>query len=956
MNAERWQQIDELFDAVLEIPETERAQFLSEKSGGDDDLKNEVLSLLKAQSDADKFMEKSAMNLMGKALANEQSDFFDSSLYNKTLGNYRIEKPLGAGGMGEVYLAQDTKLNRKVALKILPKEFVSDEERVKRFEIEARAVSALNHPYIVTVYDVGKVDNVNYIATEFVEGKTVRELIGDDLSLKETLSIISQTTEALAAAHKAGIIHRDIKPENIMVRPDGYVKVLDFGLAKLTETDLQNNNLTAQTMKGAVLGTLGYMSPEQVIGDKIDHRTDLWSVGVVLYEMLTGKNPFKSENRQATFNSILSFEPPPVSELNAKLPIELDRILSKALEKDAEMSYQTASDLRADLKRVRREIDSSPSLRSGTLTQRLKGAEKQRNFLLLPLALLLIILTGAGIWFFISRYGRAIPAEDWGKATNLQLTEQAGTEYFPSLAPDGKSFVYTRESDGDLDLFWQRIGGKNPVNLTKDFPANDTQPAFSPDGERIAFRSEREQGGIFVMGATGENARRVCDFGYHPAWSPDAKEIAVSTAEQDLPNLRNATPSSIWIVNVESGAKRMLVESDAMQPAWSPDGKRVAYWFMQAQGGKREVAVISASGGEPVIVSRDGTINWNPVWSPDGRFLYYDSDRNGNMNFWRVAVDEKSGAVLGEPEAVVTPTKYSRHLAFSADGKRMIYVQTDIKSNIQAINFDAKTEKPIGDLFWITGGDRQISRAELSPDGRQFVVRLLRRTQDDIVLINRDTGEIRDLTDDEAFDRYPRWSPDGKKIAFISDRGGSHEIWTINADGSNPKQVTFTNSKGATFPHWSADGTQILYRLNRQNFIVDLSKDLNEQKPVQLPDPPNNGKFTVWDWSPDGKMLVGTFSDGMHGTGIYNFSTKSYEVVSEFEEILMWLPDSRRVTFASKGKVYILNVFTKKVSEIPLRSSDSIRAASVSRDGSLLYFTSVSSESDVWMLDNSQSQ
>jgi len=286
----------------------------------------------------------------------------------------------------------------------------------------------------------------------------------------------------------------------------------------------------------------------------------------------------------------------------------------------------------------------------------------------------------------------------------------------------------------------------------------------------------------------------------------------------------------------------------------------------------------------------------------------------------------------------------------------MIYVQTDIKSNIQAINFDAKIEKPIGDLFWITGGDRQISRAELSPDGRQFVVRLLRRTQDDTVLINRDTGEIRDLTDDEAFDRYPRWSPDGKKICFISDRGGSHEIWTINADGSNPKQITFTNSKGAAFPHWSADGSQILYRFNRQNYIVDLNKDWNEQKPIQLPDPPNNGKFTVWDWSPDGKLLAGSFSDGLRGMGIYNFSSKRYEVVSEFEEVPMWLPDSHQVTFASKGKVYILNVLTRKVSELPIRSSDSIRAASVSRDGSLLYFTSVSSESDVWMLDNSQSQ
>ncbi len=954
MNAARWKQIDELFDAVLEMPSERREDFLSEKCIGDDDLKREVLSLLKAQTSADKFMENSAMNLMAKEIVNDRTEIF--SLVGKVFGTYKIEKPLGAGGMGEVYLAHDDKLNRKVALKILPAEFLAEAERVKRFKREARMISALNHPYIVTIYDVGSADGINYIATEYVEGETVRDLIKRGVDLKQTLSVVSQTCEALAAAHAAGIIHRDIKPENIMIRPDGFVKVLDFGLAKLNEHAEFQQSLANYTMKGILIGTPAYMSPAQVSDEKVDHRTDLWSVGVVLFEMLTGKNPFKGETRQDTFQKILLEQPPPISESNKKLPAELDAILSKALEKDADVSYQTASDIRADLKRVRREIDSSPSLRSSSSTQRRKEtALTQRNFLLLPFVFLLLLLIGAGTWFFVSYYRQANYVADWGKATSVQLTEQAGTEYFPSLAPDGKSFVYTSESDGDLDLFWQRIGGKNPVNLTKDFPANDTEPAFSPDGERIAFRSEREPSGIYVMGATGENARRVCDFGYHPAWSPDGKEVAVSTAEKDLPNLRNATPSSLWIVNVESGAKRMLIESDAMQPAWSPDGKRIAYWFMQPQSGKRDVAVISASGGEPVIISKDGTINWNPVWSPDGKFLYYDSDRKGNMNFWRVRIDEASGAATSEPEAVASQSKYSRHLAFSADGKRMIYVQTDIKSNIQAVNFDAKTEKPLGDLFWITNGDRQISRAELSPDGRQFVVRIVRRTQDDIVLINRATGEIRDLTNDTAFDRYPRWSPDGKKIAFISDRGGSHEIWTIDADGTNPKQVTFTNSKGATFPHWSADGNRMLFRFNQQNFIFDLNKDWNEQKPSALPALPNNGKFTAWDWSPDGKMLIGTFSDGLHGTGIYSFASNRYEPVSEMEEIPMWLPDSRRITFASKGKVYILDVVTKKMSEIPLRSSDEIRNSGVSRDGSLLYFTSVSSESDIWMLDNSPS-
>ncbi|MEJ7846880.1 MAG: protein kinase [Pyrinomonadaceae bacterium] len=949
MNPERWKQIDDLLDAVLDIPNERRAEFLSEKCNGDDDLKREVLSLLGAQKESDRFLENSAMNLMAKEIASDRTEVL--SYVGREFGTYKIEKAIGAGGMGEVYLAHDEKLKRKVALKILPAEFIADAERIRRFEREARMISALNHPYIVTIHDVGSADGINYIATEFVEGETVRELINRGAGVKQTLSIVSQTCEALEAAHKAGIIHRDIKPENIMLRPDGFVKVLDFGLAKLNEHAEIHQSLTNYTMKGVIIGTPVYMSPQQVSDEKVDHRTDLWSVGVVLYEMLTGKNPFKGDSRQATFQKILSEQPPLVSQLDGKLPIELDAILSKALEKDTDVSYQTALDLRADLKRVRREIDSSPSLRSGSLTQRRESPNPKSKFLYIPITAVLLILIGAGAWFLVSRNRKAVYDADWGRATNIQLTEQAGTEFFPSLAPDGKSFIYTRESGGGLDLFWQRIGGKNPTNLTKEFPGDDTEPAFSPDGELIAFRSDREPTGIYVMGATGENARRVGDFGHHPSWSPDGKEIAVSTAGRDLPNLRNATPSSIWIINIESGAKRMLIESDGTQPAWSPDGKKIAYWFMQPQGGKRDVAVISASGGEPVIVSKDGVINWNPVWSPDGKFLYFVSDRGGNMNFWRVAVDDASGAPLGEPEAVVSPSKYSRHLGFSSDGTRMIYVQTDNKSNIQAINFDVKSRKTIGDLFWITAGDRLISRAELSPDGQQFVVRLVRRTQDDIVLINRKTGEISDLTEDEAFDRYPRWSPDGRKIAFISDRGGSHEIWTIDAAGTNPKQVTFTNSKGATFPHWSPDGTRMLFRLDQQNFIIDLNKSWDEQTPTVLPDPPNNAKFTVWDWSPDGKTMVGSFSGGWQGIGTYSLDSPRYEKISDLEEIPMWLPDSRHITFSRNGKVYILDTVTKKIEEIPVASSGVIRSASVSRDGSLLYFTTVSNESDIWLLD-----
>jgi serine/threonine protein kinase/sugar lactone lactonase YvrE len=958
MNRDRWRQIDELLDAVLEMSENERAGFLAKKCGRDVSLKREVLSLLEAQRETERFMENSAMNVMAKELAQNRTEIF--SLIGKEFGTYKIEKPIGAGGMGEIYLAYDSKLNRKVALKILPAEYTSNDERLKRFELEARAISCLNHPNIVTIYDVGNFDGINYIATEFIAGETVRDLINRRADLRETLSVIGQACEALAAAHDSGIIHRDIKPENIMVRPDGYVKVLDFGLAKLSPQPDSVHvaaavSATNHTQKGTFIGTLAYMSPEQIGDDNVGYRTDLWSLGVVFYEMLTGANPFKGENRQATMNAILNFNPPPVSESNPALPAALDRILEKALEKDAEISYQTASDFCADLKRARREFDSSASLRSNFLTARRRAVKTKSDFLLYVLAFLLVILSGFGIWYFAFRPVKS-DAVDWSKATNVHLTDQAGTEFYPSLAPDGKSFVYSGKAAENYDLYAQRIGGKNPQNLTADSAEDDKQPAFSPDGLRIAFRSERQPRGVYVMEATGENVRRVADFGFHPSWSPDGKEIVVSENGRDFPQVRNNTPSNLWRVNVATGEKRRIYEGDAEQPAWSPGGERVAFVFMQ-KGGRRDIATIPADGSAAaIVVTKDGSTNWCPVWSPDGKFLYYASDKNGNMNFWRVRLDEASGLITGEPEAVVAPSKYSHHLAFSGDGKRLIYVQTDRESNIYGAEFDAQTEKTIGEPFAITRGTREIGRARLSPDGKQFVVRLPRSTQDDIAIVSRDGKTWRDLTNDTAFDRYARWSPDGKRIAFASDRSGNYEIWMIDADGTNLRQITFTGKVGTSFPLFSPDGTHLIYDQNRQTQIINLTANWSEQTPQILPPTNLDSNFVAWDWSPDGKKLAGNFGGNKPAVGFYSFETNRYEKVADGDVNPVWLPDSRRFVFPKKGKAFIADTITKKTRELFSRPDGEIFGIGVDENSRLLYFTLLSTESDIWLLDVSQNQ
>ena len=942
MDPELWKRVDALLDRALAQPPEVREQFVVENSKDDAELRAEVLSLLKAQDQAAGFMERSAMRVAAENLANDSNLTTSFSLTGKQLANYKIEKLLGAGGMGEVYLAHESKLNRKVALKILPWHFVADSERAARFQREARALSALNHPYLVTIYEVGEVNGLHFIAMEFVEGQTLASL-REKLTFREVLPIVAQVAEALAAAHHAGIVHRDIKPENITVRHDGYAKVLDFGLVKLNEVAAAVED-DANTKHGVAMGTLAYMSPEQAAGEPVDQRTDIWSLGVVLYELVTRKKPFRGESRQATINAILSHDPQSVTKLDASLPSELDQVLKKALEKDRELRYQTASDFRADILRLLKMIDSAATVSNAPAITGSIRIPVRRAWLRPLIGLFALILIAVPvIWYFT----RSNAGPDWSRASHVQLTTQAGTEFFPTISPDGEDFVFAAYQNGSFDLYRQRVGGKNVQPLTPNTPSDEFEAAWSPDGKHIAFYSNREPAGVYVMEPTGENVRPVIGACHHPFWSPDSKEIVCSTAGRATPSTRTSTPSSLWIADVATGAKRLLCEHDAMNPSWSPNGQRIAFWFRPPNVGRSDIATIAKSGGEIEVITRDAATNWNPVWSPDGKFLYFASDRSGNMSFWRVRIDEETGRTLGEPEAVSPPSNYSRHLNFSSNGKRLIYVQTDRESNIEAIKFDPKLERTVGEPFAITKGDREITRPELSSDGTQFVMRVPRRMQDDILIVQRDGTNWRDITNDRFFDRYPRWSPDGKKIAFTSDRSGRYEIWVIDADGTNLRQVTFNNSGDTSFPLWSPDGTRLLFHHQKGNVILDLTKDWGSQTLEHLP--PTDRPFVAWDWSLDGKKLIGTFPG--EKTAYYSFETRQYEMVSDLGGYPMWLPDSTRYLSMSAEKAYLGNVSTKRVKELFSLKDEEFRGIAISRDSQLIYFSAYSTESDVWMME-----
>jgi Tol biopolymer transport system component len=959
MQDDRWQEIDRLFDAVLEREPAQRASFIAEACGDDDELRRELESLLAALERADKFIEGPAIAVAAKAAAGESA-----SVIGRKIGPYRVLSLIGAGGMGEVYLAEDSRLRRNVALKLLPTEFTHDRDRIRRFEREARAASALNHPNIVTIYEIGQADGAYFIATELVEGQTLRDFMPlARTQTKEALKVIIQVADALSAAHSAGIVHRDIKPENIMLRRDGYVKVLDFGLAKLTEPSPARETSpegTEHTDTGAVMGTVAYMSPEQALGKEVDHRTDIFSLGVVLYEMMAGMHPFKGPTTAATFDALLNREPPPPLSSNPDISPELERIITRAIEKDRELRYQTASDLRAELKRWQRTVDSSPSTSTQTQMPWSRGSRKSRRAQMITVAVTLIAVLIVGSLLFVG-WRRWRPRESTPPLRNLsfaQLTDQPGVEWFPSLSPDGKSVVYASKASGNWDLYLQRVGGKNPRDLTADSSADDSQPAFSPDGERIAFRSERDRGGIFVMGATGESVKRLTDFGFHPAWSPNGHEIACSTHNIEDPNDRTQERSDIWIVNATTGEKRQLTgeaTGDAAQPQWSPSGERIAYWSRR-KGGQRDIWTIPAAGGAPVAVTDDAAFDWNPVWAPDGRYLYFASDRGGQMNLWRVRIEERSGSVKGSPESITTPSPFAQHLSFSRDGRRAVYVSQVSSRNILKAEFNPDTATLTAQPIAVTKGFKHTSQPNLSPDGEWFVYSTQGDKQEDLFIIDKDgaTGP-RQLTDDSFRDRHPRWSPYGTRIVFYSDRSGSYEAWTINRDGSGLQRMTFTTGLPVIYSFWSPDGTRLAYNLRDEScWIIEVAKPFAEQTPQRVPDPPDQSDlFRAFSWSPDGRKLGGWINSPVEHTGIltYTFETKRFERITNFGSRPVWLHDSRRLLFRDGGKLFLVNSETKKVQQIALPSTLPVVEYGLNKDSRLLYYTLDSIEADVWVLN-----
>lgn len=681
MDSERWKQIDNLLQAALVRPPDERAEFLRRACAGDEALEREVLSLLTSRQEAGSFLETPAIEVAARAIAlvkNQETPEPAGSLTGQSISHYRVVEKLGEGGMGVVWKARDTRLDRFVALKFLPAAKMSDPERKRRFVQEARTASALNHPNIVTIYEIDRAgpegQPADFIAMEFVPGKALAQLIHrQGLRLNEALQYAIQVADALAAAHAAGIVHRDLKPGNVMVNEDGCVKVLDFGLAKLTEqggaVEFARTVTIAdvpKTDEGVIVGTFSYMSPEQAEGKKLDARTDIFSFGAVLYELLTGRRAFAGDSMASVLSAILRDDPKLAAEIVHGIPRELDRIVSRCLQKDPNRRYQHAGDLKIDLQRVKEEPDTVPA-RVGVGRRSWLGSGL--GWLLAATAACVAVAFAAGRWLHVPR-AAPIP---W-KLT--RLTTDAGLSDVAALSGDGKLVAYSsdRSVDGERDLYVKQVAGGQPIRLTSD-GAGNTTPDFSPDGSRIVFRSNRDGGGIYEIPAFGGEVRLVARDGLNPRFSPDGSQIAYWIGAWGV---AAAVPGSgaVWVVPAAGGAPRRvgLNFTAARAPIWSPDGKHllcVGYTSAKAfESSSIDWWLIGANGNEAIrtgayeALVRAGLQTRDPAannvafpmpgvptpgcWSAAGNAVIFSIAIGGDtQNLWEIGVSPRTGKVSG---------------------------------------------------------------------------------------------------------------------------------------------------------------------------------------------------------------------------------------------------------------------------------------------------------------------
>jgi serine/threonine protein kinase/Tol biopolymer transport system component len=954
MNSDRWKQIETLYNSALEVEASDRGNFLAVACAGDDDLRQEVLSLLSSAECNDSFLGEPALSLGLTLMGNN----FES-LAGKMIGRYKLLELLGRGGMGEVYLALDHRLNRRIALKLLPAGIDIDPDRVRRFEQEARAASAISHPNVAHIYEIGEEQGRRYITMEYVRGQTLRQaLMQGSLEVCKAIDVAIQIALALAAAHEAGVVHRDIKPENIMLSTDGYVRVLDFGLAKLVENRLYSSDPEAlplpslHTEPELLMGTSDYISPEQVRRQPVEKLTDLWSLGVVLYEMLAGHRPFRGREPSEVIVAILEREPEPISDVRPGLPLALQEVVSKALLKTPEDRYQSAQIIEAELRRVRRIVEengpapkseandgnSSRSQPLGLPESGFPSTERQRattNEVSRPYGRLgrmadfkpgslistrvtlftwrwrpvhwfiMLSLIGGGLYFgFVRQRQRALQNKDIN--LRFERLNLSGGISDITLSPDGKYVASVVAEEGKRTIHITELATASDLRIAPPSEEGYSGLSFSPDGTYVYYiENHAETGTLYRVSKLGGGQRKILNnVNTAVTFSPDGTRMAFVRYNNmlDTPDLvvaqADGTSERLLARRTRADAAAFMSDMKGPGPLWSPDGKVLACpTFSFSHDLEMNVEVVDIEGGTGHRLNAKPWYDISRVaWLADGSGLVVAATESPGAPWQLQLLAYPSGEVR---KVTNDPNNYTL-ISGARDSSLLLSLNTEEDSSVWQVSMAGGAQpailafsqrKGLAEIEWERAG------------GFLYTV-------NDGVHANlwaQDVGApARQLTY-EADNRKPTESSDGRHIVFVSTRAGAMNIWRMNSDGTQPTQLT----KGAyeDLPSVTPDGRWVIYRTGNTISKVDIDGG----NPIKLLD-----KSALCPaLSPNGQLLAFFTNDQPDSQvwhiEVYDLSTlalvKRFELpksTTPFTNLrltpdnrLRWTPDAQGLTYVS---------------------------------------------------------
>lgn len=883
MSPERLKIVEEIYHAVLEISPPERDSFLNEKCGSDADLRREIASLLSYENDFDSLIDSAPKSLVEEVFSPNKA----SNLIGKQINQYKIERKIGEGGMGAVYLARDSKLERKVAVKFLSEEFSKDATRRNRFFQEAKSASALNHPNILTVHEIGEFDGTHFIVTEFIKGRTLSPYLAEEKpTLQKVLEIAAQIASALSAAHEAGIIHRDIKPDNVMVRDDGIVKVLDFGIAKLsekrggdTERERHGENdstliaasvrsrvpASPETLPGMIIGTPQYMSPEQARGQKIDLRSDIFSFGVLLYEMLAGQPPFNGATKMDIIGSILKDEPKPLREYQPEIPHDLEHIIQKTLRKDREQRYQHIKDLFIDLTDIKKTLEFDTKLvhqteiaKAATTVNTTSGIVMQRRFSLVHLLgfLLIAVLSFTAIWWFFFK-------NNTQNISNLKTEEVVNWTSSPgeiysvgSFSPDGKMVAFTSTKVGTKNIWIKQASSGEAIQITKD-DSNNENPIWSPNGEELAYFSRKNQEAGFwripTLGGSPKLISKVINFNSRLLFWSKTNEVYYESANE------------IFAIDSASGQTKQvtqLVSQGIKGTSFriSPDEKNLTY--ITTEGNNKILWLTNLAGETPKKIFSSPTEIKNIAWHPDNRRIFYSAVVDGTF---QIFVTDIYGI---SPRQLTSSEQDSLVLDVSSDGGKILYGSTKEESDIWGFNLRENKE------FTVASDINSELWADVSPDGKSVAYQSIKNLSQANKLfggsiLTKSLGTNEQPTEIAKNGGLPKWSPNGKTVVFIRVNSGIHNLFAVNTQGGEEKPLTTDGIIGSSYsvlPYnrvyvndfsWSPDSSKIVYvsRQNEQHNLWLINADgTNNTLLTENTDPKININCPLW--SNDGKKIA----------------------------------------------------------------------------------------------------